>query len=196
MGINYYARVIPKQKQKENLIKMIHLDNFEGIKEQVALMYDSFNPYRMENKVSGEIHLGKGSGGWKFLWNPNIYQIKNGHYSLEEQKFIVEPDTPYYVYPLTKEGIKAFVDREDVVVYDEYGEDQNKDEFFKMALEWSNALKAWDADSYNKEHPTESRLTWKNKYTGFLESLGYKLSKDKSDFYSDGLRFATTTEFS
>lgn len=33
-------------------------------------------------------------------------------------------------------------------------------------------------------------------YINFLENLGYKLSKYKYDFYSDNLRFATTTEFS
>ena len=33
-------------------------------------------------------------------------------------------------------------------------------------------------------------------YTDFLESLGYKLSFYKADFYSDGLRFSTSTEFS
>ena len=89
-------------------------------------------------------------------------------------------------------------------VYDEYGKRWDKDEFFKMAIEWTTwtdyktgeEIEAWDADSYEEEYPNESRLSMKNGYTDFLESLGYRLSKTKSDFYSDGLRFSTSTYFS
>jgi hypothetical protein len=72
-----------------------------------------------------------------------------------------------------------------------------------MAINWTTwkdlktgeVSEAWDAESYHREHPTERQWSCKNEYTDFLESLGYKLSEDKSDFYSDGLRFATSTEF-
>ena len=33
-------------------------------------------------------------------------------------------------------------------------------------------------------------------YTRFINECGFKLSKYHTDFYSDGLRYATTTEFS
>ena len=46
----------------------------------------------------GEIHLGKRSGGWKFLFNPNYERY----------------------YPLTKEGLMNFLKRDDVIIYTEY----------------------------------------------------------------------------
>lgn len=204
MGTNYYGRIIPKEKDIKELHAFIDINDFSKIRQKVHEIYGSFRPYSMDDKPIGEVHLGKHSGGWKFLWNPNIYKIRNGHSeatSLEDgitrYRFVPEPDTAYYLYPLTKKGIKEFIDREDVEIYDEYGEQQDKDEFFKEALDWTkwNGLEAWDSNTYHKEYPSEKVWSCKNDYTDFLESLGYILSDDKSDFYSDGLRFSTSTEF-
>lgn len=197
MSTNYYGRIIPTRKRKDTLKKLIDNNDFKAVKEEVNKLYEEFHPYTMNTKIQGIIHLGKKSAGWKFLWNPNIYQIRNGHYSLKEGRFINEPDSAYYTYPLTKEGIKTFINREDVEIYDEYGGKQDKEAFWKMALDWTTwkGEEAWDADSYDEAHP-EPHFLWKNEYTDFLESLGYTLSKYKSDFYSDGLRFATSTDFS
>lgn len=150
----------------------------------------------MKDEPTGYIHLGKRSGGWKFLWNPNIYQIRNGHMKEVEPghfKYIPDPDTPYYMYPLTKKGIKSFIDRKDIEIFNEYNEKEDKEEFFKMALNWDK--ESFDSDSYHLAYPDEKVWSCKNEYTNFLESLGYKLSQDKSDFYSDGLRFSTSTDF-
>lgn len=209
MGTNFYARKIPSKQRKEYLKQIIDEDKFEEIKSKVNFMYGSFGVDSGEPS-GGEIHLGKRSAGWKFLWNPNIYRIRNGHSELTDNpdgsrssRWIPEPDTSYYVYPLTKEGIKSFIDRPDVEVYDEYDTKQDKEEFFNMAINWTTwkdlktgkVSEAWDAESYHREHPTERQWSCTNEYTDFLESLGYKLSQYKSDFYSDGLRFATSTDF-
>ena len=210
MGTNYYARVIPTHKRKEELKEAIDANDFPIITEMTSILYNSFHPYDMDDTIQGVIHLGKRSGGWKFLWNPNIYRIRNGHSELTDNpdgsrssRWIPEPDTSYYVYPLTKEGIKSFIDRPDIEIYDEYGEKQDKEEFFKMAINWTTwkdpktgkVSEAWDAESYHRDHPTERQWSCKNEYTDFLESLGHHLSQYKSDFYSDGLRFATSTDF-
>ena len=203
MGTNFYAKIIPTKERKESLKKLIDDNNFHDIREQVIQMYDSFKPLNMEDEIQGEIHLGKRSAGWRFLWNPNIYMIRQGHTEWTEHEggrsghWIQEPSIAYYVYPLTRKGIKAFIDREDIEIYDEYGDKQDKEGFWKEALGWTawNGHEAWDADSYDKEYPNEKHFSWENEYTDFLESLGYKLSKYKSDFYSDGLRFSTTTDF-
>lgn len=212
MGTNFYARIIPSKSRKENLKGLIDKDDFNEITSQVGEMYGSFKPMNMDDKVIGTVHLGKRSGGWKFLWNPNVYLIRNGHSEKEEvenghyrYRWIEEPNTAYYVYPLTKEGIKSFIDRDDVEVYDEYGEKQDKEEFFKDAVEWTTwtnndtkeTKEAWDSDSYYNDNPNEvyPYLSSKTEYTDFLESLGYTLSKYKHDFYSDGLRFSTSTDF-
>ena len=168
-------------------------------------MYDSIYMDYGEDEIKGGcVHLGKRSGGWKFLWNPNIFQVRNGHSEWidhgdgsRSSRWIPEPDTAKYVYPLTKKGIKAFIDRKDIEIYDEYGELQNKEEFFQEALDWTkwNGEEAWDSDSYYKDNPSEHRWSCRNEYTDFLEDLGYKLSEYKVDFYSDGLRFSTSTDF-
>lgn len=212
MGTNFYARIIPTKERKKELHDAIDENNISRVQTLVHEMYDSiYMDYGNDEIKGGCIHLGKRSGGWKFLWNPNIFQVRNGHTEYTDNgdgsrtgHWIKEPDTAKYVYPLTKEGIKAFIDQEDVEIYDEYGELQDKEEFWNMALNWTTwkdhktnqVVEAWDSDSYNKEYPSVmSRFSCKNEYTDFLENLGYKLSKYKSDFYSDGLRFATNTDF-
>lgn len=210
MGTNYYARIIPSAVNKRTLKKLIDDNDFRLIREEVSRLYGSFHPYTMQEIPVGEIHLGKASGGWKFLWNPNVYAIRNGHLVKHEEDnggysttYVPDPDTAYYVYPLTKEGIKAFIDRDDVEIYDEYGEKQDKDEFFKMALEWTTwedkdgkIKEAWDAASYEKEHPNESRYKMDTELTRLLESEGFTFTSDTcNDFYSDGLRFSTSTDF-
>ena len=211
MGSNFYAHIIPTKERRKELHDAIEANDFSLINKLTGEMYGSAQMnYETDKCEGGVIHLGKRSGGWKFLWDPNIYQIRNGHSEWidnpdgsRSSRWILEPDTAYYVYPLTKEGIKAFIDRPDVEVYDEYGEKQDKEEFFKMALSWTTwkdrktnkVVEAWDSDTYYMENPKESRLSCRNEYTDFLESLGYKLSESKSDFYSDGLRFSTSTDF-
>ena len=215
MGTNYYARIIPKAEDIKELKTYIDLNSFTSIKLKVDKLYDTFKPYSMNDIPSGVIHLGKRSAGWKFLWNPNIYLIRNGHSEwidmgdgTRKGKWIVEPNTAYYIYPLTKEGIKSFIDREDIEIYDEYDEKQDKEEFWKMATEWitwtnpitGETREAWDSNSYDeyesKNNPSYTSYSCKGEYTYLLESQGFKItSRNYSDFYSDGLRFATNTDF-
>jgi hypothetical protein len=205
MGTNFFAKLIPTKERKKELHNAIDENNFSRVQTLVHEMYDSIYVDWGNDEIKGGcVHLGKRSGGWKFLWNPNIFLVRNGHSEWidnddgsRSSRWIPEPNTAKYVYPLTKKGIKAFIDREDVEIYDEYEEKQDKEEFWKEAIEWTtwNGHEAWDADSYDKEHPNERHFSLENEYTDFLESLGYKLSKYKSDFYSDGLRFSTTTDF-
>lgn len=61
----------------------------------------------------GIVHLGKRSGGWKFLWNLNIYEKQNYQVITENGKTDVKrfPPTPLYVYQLNRKAIKEFIDR-------------------------------------------------------------------------------------
>ena len=201
MSTNYYARIIPSKERKKELHDAIEANDFHLINKLTDEMY---NPIRVEygksHIIGGAIHLGKRSSGWKFLWNPNVFVIKNGH--LEDnngtRRYVPDPDTPLYTYPLTKKGIKEFIDREDVLIYDEYDELQDKEEFWKMALEWGYEKDdiGWDADSYYKDHPMEHCYLAGGELIDLLTAEGYKLSRYNLDFYSDGLRFATSIEFS
>lgn len=72
--------------------------------------FDRLSPW--DNFINGlNIHIGKRSSGWKFLWN-----FQNG-------KFYTN-----------KEELLTFIRSGRIV--DEYGELQDTEEFIKMALEW------------------------------------------------------------
>lgn len=198
MGCNYYAHIIPSKERKKELHDAIEADDFSLISRLKTEMYDSIQLDDDNEIIGGKVHLGKLSCGWKFLWNPNIFVVRHGH--LEDingrRTYIPDPDTALYVYPLTKKGLHDFIFREDVMVYDEYGELQDKEEFWKMALEWGYEKdnEGWDAASYEKGH-TSYPVT--GELTELLKREGYKFtSYTNSDFYSDGLRFAGFTEFS
>ena len=119
MGTNFYARIIPTRKRKDALKELIDLStDFRKIRDEVAATYGETNEYNWEG---GEIHLGKRSGGWKFLWNPNVYVKRNGHTEKEELesghtvfRFVEEPNSLIYLYPLTKEGIREFINKESI----------------------------------------------------------------------------------
>lgn len=192
MGTNYYAHIIPTKERKQELHDAIEANDFRQVKTLVGEMYGSIEKsYNESNElIGGNVHLGKLSYGWKFLWNPNVYVQRNGH--MEGRKYVPDPDTGIYIYPLTKKGIKGFIDRNDVLIYDEYGELQDKEEFWQMAINHDG----WDAAGYEKEYPTNSRWRCDSELINLLEREGYRFSSwTHSDFYSDGLRFSTSTDF-
>lgn len=210
MGTNYYARIIPKEADREELKRAIDNNDFSTIQEKAGKMYSRFSMDFGGNSSGGEVHLGKASHGWKFLWNSNVY-IKRNFHKVEEDdgngriisRFIDDPSTLIYLYPLTKEGLKAFIDRQDVFIVDEYDEVQDKEEFWDMAINWSKDREGGGLDSASYEELERKRGS---RYKPFpatgdlveaLQQEGYKFtSPSRFDFYSDGLRFSTCTDFS
>ena len=197
MGCNYYAYIIPSKERKKELHDAIEANDFSLISRLKTEMYDSIQLDDDNEIIGGQVHLGKSSCGWKFLWNPNVFVIRQGH--LEDsptgRKYVTDPSIPKYLYPLTKQGLHDFIFREDVFVYDEYNKLQDKEDFWKFALEWGQS-DAWDAASYEKEYK-EHIYPVTGELTDLLRQEGYKFtSYSNSDFYSDGLRFAGFTEFS
>jgi hypothetical protein len=206
MGTNYFAHIIPSKQRKMKLHHAIDLNDFDLINELVNEMYGKIEMHwDSQELIGGIVHLGKRSGGWKFLWNPNVFVIRNGHLEDKngQRRWVEEPSTGKYLYPLTKQGLHDFIIRDDVLVYDEYHELQDKEEFWKMALEWGydKDNEGWDAASYEtyersqdknyREYPITGELT------DFLKSEGYEFTSwTNSDFYSDGLRFAGFIDFS
>ena len=117
--------------------------------------------------------IGHRAGGWKFSWYPfNIY-LKD----------------------LTRKGIEDLIYREDIIVYNEYGEVEDKKEFLDMAFSW--CVNGLDSNSYRKEHPNETRwsmLDRQHRCTQQLKTLGHKVkpvfkSMYQTDFENDGLRW-------
>lgn len=188
MGTNYYALKHPDKDLKEALHKAIDEDDYNEIKRLYQKGYEELQYFDGEFQ-GNEIHLGKRSVGWKFLWDPNMYlYYKNGY-----EKNVK------YLYQLNKDSIHKFIFRDDITIVDEYDEVQNKEEFWDMALNW-NQPDGWDSDSYNawerQRNPNYIPHIYNIELANYLSILGYKLSKSRADFYSDGLRFATNINFS
>ena len=198
MGCNYYARILPTKERRKEFHDAIEANDYHLVKKLSDELYGKIElDYDTHEIVGGEVHLGKLSHGWKFLWNPNVFVIRQGH--LEDgptgRRYVPDPSIPKYLYPLTKQGLHDFIFREDVLVYDEYGEEQDKEEFWKDALEWGQP-DGWDSASYEKEYK-EHIYPVSGELTDLLKQEGYKFtSYSNSDFYSDGLRFAGYTDFS
>ena len=111
------------------------------------------------------IHLGKRSGGWKFLWNWN-----NGKYYK------------------TKEELFEFI--RDGRVVDEYGQQIDVEEFITMAVDWGKE-DGWDSETYHKEHP-EHRTHWSSeKHEEYIDGLRVSTSVDFSQhgLVAQGLKY-------
>lgn len=199
MGTNFYARIIPSKERKEKLKKLIDEDDFSAIKEEVGAMYATVGEYQMEG---GIVHIGKRSGGWKFLWNPNWYEVDNGHYDMEAKKWIPKPEIKKF-YDLNRTSILEFLKRDDVRLFDEYGEEYEAEAFMKEMEEWDN--KPWvngepkyDGKLYSEFEKKNGQINMYDRYGDTREEKWIKLGfkPDNFNFYSDGMRFSTSTDFS
>ena len=107
--------------------------------------WQSISPW--EEFLEGtNIHLGKRSAGWKFLWNWN--------------------DSKYYK---NKEELFEFIRSGRVV--DEYGKLMDQEEFIQMALSWGQE-DGWDIETYYKEHPDHRMSFFSNeKHEEYIDGL-------------------------
>ena len=187
MGTNYYARIIPREKDKQALKEAIDTNNYDAIENMVSELYSSLNEYTHKG---GEIHLGKSSCGWKFLWNSNVHEYCDGYFD-DNNKFIPVYKT-WTLYELTKKGIKDFIFRKDVIIYDEYGEVQDKEDF----LNWVFNKEGIDGKEYYTNPKYNAHSYWGDSEEAIrrFKILGFK--PEYGEFYSDGLRFSTSINFS
>jgi hypothetical protein len=118
--------------------------------------WEWFSPWDMFLEDTN-IHLGKRSSGWKFCWN------------FHNDKYYDD-----------KETLLEFIRAGRVV--DEYGEEQDVEEFITMALGWGGP----NGQIVNEEYRKEQRL----KGVGsFFDNPKY------DDKIIDGLRVSTSTDF-
>ncbi len=166
MGTNYYR--IPKAEEmetrKQTLIGFVNnLDlSPENIESGFKFIsprkdWEWFSPWEMFLEDTN-IHLGKRSSGWKFCWNFH----NNKYYS-------------------NKEELLNFIRSGRVV--DEYGEEQDVNEFILMALNWGepNGLVV------NEEYRKSERVKGHGSF--WLDSEKY------DDLIIDGLRVSSSTDF-
>ena len=164
MGTNYYR--IPQASEMDErkfklLEKIKNLDlspgNIEcGFDEPIDDQWGRENPWGIF--IDGtNIHLGKRSSGWKFCWN--FHKDKYYH---------------------DKQSLLNFI--RDGRVVDEYGEEQDVNEFIVMALNWGEP----DGLVVNEIY----RIQQRSKGAGsFFDKPEY------DDIIIDGLRVSSATDF-
>jgi hypothetical protein len=165
MGTNFY-RVLTESEiisKKNDLIRNVQamdisIESIESGFKTVSPRkeWEWFTPWEIFIEDTN-IHLGKRSMGWKFCWNFH--------------------DNKYYS---DKDELLDFIRLGRVV--DEYGEEQDVEEFITMALEWGepNGLVV------NEEYRRKERL---NGMGSFFDNPKY------DDKIIDGLRVSSSTDF-
>jgi hypothetical protein len=165
MGTNFY-RVLTESEiisKKNDLIRNVQamdisIESIESGFKTVSPRkeWEWFTPWEIFIEDTN-IHLGKRSMGWKFCWNFH--------------------DNKYYS---CKDELLDFIRLGRVV--DEYGEEQDVEEFITMALEWGepNGLVV------NEEYRRKKRL---NGMGSFFDNPKY------DDKIIDGLRVSSSTDF-
>ena len=151
MGTNIYARVNPPKAEREKFVlkvkEIVDSDDLFALSKLKDLMQE----YEWDFP---EVHLGKRSVGWQFLWAPN-------------PKF----------YDNTISSINEFLNRDDIVLYDEYGEYLTPERVWE---EFGNT-KGDTHESYLQKHPEERRY--------------YSAGVVYETITKEGLRFARNADF-
>lgn len=195
MGTNFYARIIPKKERKENLKKLIDEDKFREIRDEVQQMYGQLDMYTTEGSV---IHMGKRSGGWKFLWNSNWHFVNEGEW--DPVKKVYNDDwVVKKFYDLNKKSIKEFLSRDDVEMFDEYGDPVDAKTFVDDMVDWDNepwldGKEKYDGKKYDEEKH-DGQTYWEDE-EGKKKWAKFGIAVSHHEFYSDGLRFSSSIEFS
>jgi hypothetical protein len=169
MGTNFYripthAEMLEKKRKLQERIEA--LDISPGtIERGFCTLENSESEWEYHSPWSEfieetSIHLGKRSMGWRFCWNFN----KEKYYK-------------------NKEELLAFIRAGRVV--DEYGAEEDIEEFIEMAFSWGEP----DGHVYNQAYLDHM------KKEGYHRDYSYDHSK-YFDLIIDGLRVSTSTEFS
>ena len=165
MGTNYYR--IPTEEQmearKQTLIQQVtsmdmSIENLEREMKYISPTKDWewFSPWEMFIEGTN-IHLGKRSSGWKFCWN------------FHKEKYYHD-----------KHSLLNFI--RDGRVVDEYGEEQDVNEFIVMALNWGEPDGLVADQDYRKEQRSKGMGS-------FFDDPKY------DDLIIDGLRVSSSTDF-
>lgn len=144
IGTNFYATLIPTEKQIEELQTLL-------IKRQINALKD------MLDQTTKTYHIGKRSGGWQFLFCPHI-KSRQGFW-----------DTNHVVSPWedTLDSIKEFLSRENVIIEDEYGKKYTSDQFWEEINQclYNNPEYYINGNQYYVKHPQESLFGESTEYT-------------------------------
>lgn len=124
MGTNYYWRPLMTEEEREKIIEKVK--NSKTIQEIKDFIY-----YDLLNEEKSEIHIGKSSYGWQFLFNLGIRNYTHGQ-------------------SLKKEDIDKWF--RSGVIFDEYGDEISVDDFWALVDYKKDDM---DYNEYDKKYPEE-----------------------------------------
>lgn len=155
MGTNYYLQKPLNLEEKKEIIDDI-----------IFCRYDE-----ARDKLPKDIHIGKKSYGWKFLWNANRFK---------------------YFQP-NIESIMTFL--KSGQIKDEYGRWLTFDEFVEVLN--SQIQDGYDLESYYKANPQICPSYLFRKSSDVISMVNeFELNVNSfNEFYIDNLRFTTEDEF-
>lgn len=147
MGTNYYWRPLITEEEREKILERVK--NSKTIQEIKDFIY-----YDLLNEEKSEIHIGKSSHGWQFLFNLGIRNYIHGQ-------------------SLKKEDIDKWF-RSGIIV-DEYGDEISVDDFWALVDYKKDDM---DYNEYYKKHPEETYYC-----RGYDQQIdGLRFTKDECEF--------------
>ena len=158
MGTNYYCRKIPTVAEMKEMQQALTERQYDKLQHLI-------------DTNAKEYHIGKRSYDWQFLFAPHIKR-RSGFYNSGQ---IVSP------WEETIESIKSYLSREDIEIYDEYGQ---KFSFYDF---WNDEI----GDSlFNDPDMYMNGTDYHNKYPN--EPV---IFSDTEFTTEEGLRFSTDEDF-
>ena len=115
MGTNFYCRKIDKKRRKEfsdSLNELSQYITYNIDDPKLDLVEEVKDFLESNSELEEEIHLGKRSYGWQFLWDYH--------------------DGKYFNSNL--DSIKEFLSQDDIIIYDEYGNFYEVEQLFNDEL--------------------------------------------------------------
>ena len=147
MGTNYYWRPLVTEEEREKILEKVK--NSKTIQEIKDFIY-----YDLSNGEKSEIHIGKSSHGWQFLFNLGIRNYTHGQ-------------------SLKKEDIDKWF--RSGVIFDEYGDEISADDFWALVDYKKDDM---DYDEYDKTYPEEAHYC-----RGYDQHIdGLRFTKDECEF--------------
>lgn len=150
MGMNFYVKVKLTSKQKDEIRHYLLEDRYDIIR---ALLDEA-----------EDIHIGKSSAGWKFLWDVNNFKYfgksKQEMFDWLKDKDIIDEEDRHYTFEQFLKRIRI-TEGDDAVKYHKDHQDEYR-EFYNIPIEFpAECLKI---DQYCEFYLDDCRCTC---YTDF-----------------------------
>lgn len=147
MGTNYYWRPLITEEEREKLLEKTK--NVKTLQEIKDFIYNDILKER-----ESEVHIGKSSCGWQFLFYLGIRKYTCGQ-------------------SLKKEDIDKWL--HSGIIVDEYGDEISVDDFWQLVDTKKNAM---DYDQYYKKNPKDAYYC-----RGYDQQIdGLRFTKDETEF--------------